>query len=202
MRTKKEILNYIDSQPWGNKFYKYAFESEREIESFDETIIDCAFYWVDTKEGMSFWEKIAKEYRNWYNAKEHAVTSWEEYCEKVPVTNEDYYYSNRDGLMAIIHNYNKNRDPETDVNIMPKDLCVAFHAYMKLVQLKSYWDKDYNYDEYVDRYKLVFLGKKITASLVSNVGNNLYGFYFPTREYAEEFYSTFEDLFKIAKPIL
>ena len=28
------------------------------------------------------------------------------------------------------------------------------------------------------------------------------GFYFPTREYAEEFYSTFEDLFKIAKPIL
>lgn len=202
MRTKKEILDYIDSQPWKDKFYKYAFEYGRETKSFDGSIISSNFYWADTEEGIGFWKEIAEKYLKWYNAKEHAVTSWEEYCEKVPVTNEDYYYSNRDGLMAIIHNYNKNRDPETDVNIMPKDLCVAFHAYMKLVQLKSYWDKDYNYDEYVDRYKLVFLGKKITASLVSNVGNNLYGFYFPTREYAEEFYSIFEDLFKIAKPIL
>lgn len=104
--------------------------------------------------------------------------------------------------MAIIHNYNKNRNPRTDVNIMPKDLCVAFHAYMKLVQLKAYWDKDYNYNEYAGRYKLVFLGKNITTTSILNVGNKLHGFYFPTKEYAEEFYSTFEDLFKIAKPIL
>ena len=104
--------------------------------------------------------------------------------------------------MAIINKYNKNRDPKTDVNIMSKDLCTAFHAYMKLVQLKSYWDKDYNYNDYINRYKLAFLGKNITISPFSNVGNNLHGFYFQTREYAAEFYSTFEDLFKIAKPIL
>ena len=202
MRTKKEILDYIDSQPWKDKFYKNTFESECNTKSFDDLLIDSAFYWDDTKEGAGFWKEIAEKYQKWYNAKKHAVTSWEEYCEKVPVTNEDYYYSNHDGLMAIINKYNKNRDPKTDVNIMSKDLCTAFHAYMKLVQLKSYWDKDYNYNDYINRYKLAFLGKNITISPFSNVGNNLHGFYFPTREYAEEFYSTFEDLFKIAKPIL
>ena len=202
MRTKKEILDYIDRQPWRDKFYKNAFEYGRETKSFDDSLIEGIFYWADTEEGTSFWEEIAEKYRKWYNAKEHAVTSWEEYCEKVPVTNEDYYYFNRDGLMAIIHSYNKNRDPKTDVNIMPKDLCVAFHAYMKLVQLKAYWDKDYNYNEYADRYKLVFLGENITTSSILNAGNKLHGFYFPTKEYAEKFYSTFEELFKIAKPIL
>ena len=202
MRTKKEILDYIDSQSWRDKFYKNIFESEHGTKSFDISLIDLAFYWRNTEEGANFWKEIAEKYRKWYEEKKHAVTSWEEYCEKVPVTNEDYYYSNRDGLMAIIHSYNKNRDPKTDVNIMPKDLCVAFHAYMKLVQLKSYWDKDYNYDEYVDRYKLVFLGENITTSSILNAGNKLHGFYFPTKEYAEKFYSTFEELFKIAKPIL
>lgn len=203
MRTKKEILNYIDSQPWGNKFYKYAFESECEIESFDETIIDCAFSWVSTEEGMGFWSKIAKTYRNWYNAKEHAVTSWEEYCEKVPVTNNEYYYSEYGILLKTDdYYYNAKRDPIAGVGFMPKEYCEAFHAYMKLVQLKAYWDKDYNYSEYIDRYKLSFLGENIMTLPFSNVGNKLHGFYFPTKEYAEKFYSTFEDLFKIAKPIL
>ena len=202
MRTNKEILDYIDSQPWKDKFYKNAFESERGTKSFDASLIDSVFYWGDTKEGSRFWAEIAEKYRKWYNANQHAVTSWEEYCKKVPVTNEDYYYSNSDGLMAIINKYNKNRDPKTDVNIMSKDICTAFHAYMKLVQLKSYWDKDYNYNEYKDRYKLTFSGKNVTIFSLLNTGNNLHGFYFPTKEYAEEFYNTFEDLFKIANPIL
>lgn len=134
--------------------------------------------------------------------KKHTVTSWEEYCKKVPRIGE-YYYNNEDGyLTKAIDNPRAYKDPIADVDVMPKELCEAFHAYMKLVQLKSYWDKDYNYNDYVDRYKLVFLEENITTFPVLDDGNRLHGFYFPTREYAKEFYSTFEDLFKIAKPIL
>lgn len=203
MRTKKEILDYIDSQPWRDKFYKNIFESEHGTKSFDNSLIDLAFYWRNTEEGANFWKEIAEKYRKWYNAKEHAVTSWEEYCEKSPMTESNYYYSSLGVLTNLCSaSLGSSRDPKTGVKIMSKEYCEAFHAYMKLVQLKSYWDKDYNYNEYADRYKLVFLGKNITTSSILNAGNKLHGFYFPTKEYAEEFYSTFEELFKIAKPIL
>lgn len=201
MRTKNEIFDYIDSQPWGSKFYKYAFKDNNKIESFDGTVIDKAFSWTGTEEGMKFWGKIAEEYHNWYNAKEHAVTSWEEYCEKTPVTNNEYCYSEY-GILLKSDDYNAKRDPIAGAGFMSKEYCEAFHAYMKLVQLKAYWDKDYNYGEYVDRYKLSFFGENIMTFPFSNVGNKLHGFYFPTKEYAEKFYSTFKDLFKIAKPIL
>ena len=201
MRTKKEILDYINSQPWKDKFYKYAFESERETKSLDDSLIDSAFYWGDTKEGTRFWTEVAEKYRKWYNTKQHAVTSWEEYCEKVPVTNNEYYYSEY-GILFKTDDYNAKRDPIAGVGFMSKEYCEAFHAYMKLVQLKSYWDKDYNYNEYEDRYKLALSGKNITIFPIFNVNNKLQGFYFPIKEYAEEFYDTFEDLFKIANPIL
>lgn len=203
MRTKKEILDYIDSQPWKDKFYKYAFEYGRETKSFDGSIISNSFYWADTEEGIVFWREISEKYLKWYNAKEHAVTSWEEYCEKSPMTESNYYYSSLGVLTNLCSaSLGSSRDPKTGVKIMSKEYCEAFHAYMKLVQLKSYWDKDYNYNDYVDRYKLVFLEENITTFPVLDDGNRLHGFYFPTREYAMEFYSTFEDLFKMAKPIL
>lgn len=56
---KKEILDYIDSQPWKDKFYKNAFESEGDTKSFDDLLIDNAFYRGETKEGAGFWKEIA-----------------------------------------------------------------------------------------------------------------------------------------------
>ena len=202
MKTKEQIIDYINSQPWKNSFYENAFKS-RLVPTYDEYTISDSFCWADTKEGVGFWEEVCNTYMKWFENSEHAVTSWEEYCEKVPVTNEDYYYSNHYGLMAIINKYNKNRKPKTDVNIMSKDLCKAFHAYMKLVQLKSYWDKDYDYNNYSGRYKIALNNKNDIIFEPIVLGKSpVVGFYFPTKKYANKFYETFKDLFKIAKPIL
>ena len=69
MRTKKEILDYIDSQSWRDKFYKNIFESEHGTKSFDISLIDLAFYWRNTEEGANFWKEIAEKYRKWYEEK-------------------------------------------------------------------------------------------------------------------------------------
>lgn len=61
MKTKEQIIDYINSQPWKNSFYENAFKS-RLIPSYDEYTISDSFYWVDTKEGIGFWEEVCNTY--------------------------------------------------------------------------------------------------------------------------------------------
>ena len=158
---------------------------------------------MDTKEGVGFWEEVCDAYMKWFENNEHEVTSWEEYCEKVPVIGKHYYYSKYGNLTAIDNSCYTTRNPMSDVNVMPKELCEAFHAYMKLVQLKAYWDKDYDYNNYSGRYKIVFNKENDIIFKPIVLGKSpVIGFYFPTRKYANKFYETFKDLFEIAKPIL
>lgn len=202
MKTKEQIIDYINSQPWKNAFYENAFKSIL-TPSYDEYTISDSFFWVDTKEGIGFWEEVCDAYMKWFENNEHEVTSWEEYCEKVPMIGKHYYYSECGNLTTIDDSCYTTRDPMLDVNVMPKELCEAFHAYMKLVQLKAYWDKDYDYNHYNGRYKIA-LNKEnnIIFEPIALDKSPVIGFYFPTKKYANKFYETFKDLFEIAKPIL
>lgn len=203
MKTKEQIIDYIDSQPWGNAFYGNVFKFGCPPCHFDEYLIYSSFDWVKTEEGIPFWDNINKKYAKWFENEQHAVTSWEEYCEKVPITNEDYCYTDCRDLIQCNKIYTKIRHPKMDVNIMSKNLCEAFNAYMKLVQLKAYWDKDYDYTKFSGRYKLAFNEENDIAFEPISLGKSpVIGFYFPTKKYANKFYETFKDLFKIAKPIL
>lgn len=202
MKTKEQIIDYINRQPWKNAFYENAFKS-RLIPSYDEYTISDSFCWADTKEGAGFWEEVCNTYMKWFENSEHEVTSWEEYCEKVPIIGKYYYYSEDGNLAAIDNSCYTTRDPVFDVNVMSKEFCKAFHAYMKLVQLKAYWDKDYDYNHYDGRYKIVL--NKENDIIFEPIVFGKYpatGFYFPTKKYANKFYETFKDLFEIAKPIL
>lgn len=202
MKTKEQIIDYINNRPWKNAFYENAFKGGI-APSYDEFTIYNSFIWNDTKEGVKFWGIINKAYTIWFEGEEHAVISWEEYCEKVPITNEDYCYTDCRDLIQCNKIYAKIRHPKMDVNIMSKNLCEAFNAYMKLVQLKAYWDKDYNYSEYSGRYKIALNEKNDIIFEPISVGKSpIVGFYFPTKKYANKFYETFKDLFEIAKPIL
>ena len=153
MKTKEQIIDYINSQPWKNAFYENAFSSGA-TPIYDEHIISDLFIWLNTKEGTEFWQKVNDDYKKWFYGEEHAVTSWKEYCERAPIIGKHYYYSECGNLTAIDDSCYTTRDPILDVNVMSKELCEAFHAYMKLVQLKAYWDKDYDYNNYSSRYKI------------------------------------------------
>lgn len=202
MKTKEQIIDYINSQPWKNAFYENAFKS-RLVPSYDEYTISDSFCWADTKEGAGFWEEVCNTYMKWFENSEHEVTSWKEYCEKVPIIGKYYYYSEDGNLITIDNRCYTTKDPISDVNVMPKELCKAFHAYMKLVQLKAYWDKDYDYSKFSGRYKLTF-NDKGDISFVSILFDKspATGFVFPSKKYANKFYEAFKDLFEIAKPIL
>ena len=45
MKTKEQIIDYINSQPWKNAFYENAFKS-RLIPSYDEYTISDSFCWA------------------------------------------------------------------------------------------------------------------------------------------------------------
>lgn len=202
MKTKEQIINYIDSQSWKNAFYENAFKGGC-TPTYDEYTIFYSFIWANTKEGIDFWMRIDLEYKKWFNDEEFAVTSWEEYCKKVPLTNNEYYYSDGCCLIKLSENYHRHRHPRQDVNIMPKEYCEAFLAYMKLVQLKAYLDKDYDYNHYNGRYKIAFNKENdIIFEPIKFDKSPAIGFVFPTKKYANKFYETFKDLFEIAKPIL
>lgn len=203
MKTKEEIIDYINRQPWGVAFYRNVVKFGNTPCSFDKYLIYSSFDWLNTEDGPLFWNDVNTKYMTWFDGEEHAVTSWEEYCERAPIIGEQYYYS-EDGYLTTANNsYCTSRYPVSDVNVMPKELCEAFHAYMKLVQLKAYWDKDYDYTKFSGRYKLIFTEENdIVFELISVGKFPVIGFYFPTRKYANKFYETFKDLFKIAKPIL
>lgn len=98
MKTKEQIIDYINSRPWKNAFYENAFKGGI-ASSYDEFTIYNSFIWNDTKEGVKFWKEVNKAYTIWFEGEEHAVTSWKEYCKKVSVIGK-YYYYNEDGYLT------------------------------------------------------------------------------------------------------
>lgn len=66
MKTKTQIIDYIKSKPWYNKFIdnfiKLGFGTLR----FDESLITSPFNWDDTPEGQEYWINVQEEYNKWY----------------------------------------------------------------------------------------------------------------------------------------
>lgn len=80
---------------------------------------------------------------------------------------------------------------------MSKDLCEAFLAYMKLIQLRNAWVKDC--DKTACCFKIKSQKDEITDGACPYFEN---GLSFPTLTMADEFISTFKDLLEVAKPLL
>jgi len=80
---------------------------------------------------------------------------------------------------------------------MSKDLCDAFLAYMKLIQLRNAWVK--GWDEEYCSYKIEAKDGVILSAARTRF---MYGLSFPTPEMADEFMETFRDLLEVAKPLI
>ncbi len=187
MKTKEQILEWLDKQPWKNEFYENHFKFSYGEICYDYDFIASAFLWQKTNHKI--WLNRQREYRKWYNSNDKPM-SWDEYCEQNPIQ-EDECYIIKDGYaspMVVTERY-----PE-DVNVMSKKLCEAFVAYMKLIQLKNAWVKEDN-----ACYRIIVEDNTI---LFTSAITNPSGLSFPTRVMAKEFLNTFKDLLEIAKPLL
>ena len=130
MITKKQILNWLDNQSWKNEFYENYCKYGAEVLHYDNGFILNAFIFKDTPQGYDVWGKRNKEYIKWYESNERPK-SWEEYCERKAGVDK-YYITEFCDIRKVHSNYKLGL---SDANIMSEELCKAFIAYMKLMNL-------------------------------------------------------------------
>lgn len=200
MKTKEQILEWLDRQSWKNEFYEAVFLFSAHIpdELYDIDFIENVFDWAETKQGITTWNERNDEYKKWYDS-ENKPLSWKEYCEQYPITKNDWcieYGEICEVFDQRFYTTEQERDPITCADVMPKEYCEAFVAYMKLFQLRNAWVKE---RDGIRVYKLIILDHKLySRSMDYDTG----GLSFPTRALAEEFIETFKDLLEVAKPLL
>lgn len=197
MKTKQEILEWLDRQSWKSEFYEEAFIFGNE-KSYDSSFITNAFDWGFTSQGRDVWRKRNSEFMQWYDS-ENRPLSWEEYCEQHPITKDDWcieYGEVCEAWDPILSTTPQERDPKTCAGIMSKEYCEAFVAYMKLIQLRNAWVNS-NFDPLC--HKIVVIEDTIVFELCYA---NTNGLSFPTNKMAKEFAETFKDILDIAKPLL
>lgn len=190
MKTKEQILDWLNKQPWKGEFYESAFLNRESTISYDKNFLFNAFNWVYAKPSGTVWAKRNNEFLKWYLGSK--PTSWEEYCDKNPITDDACYIDDSSIITPICDL--RPKDADNDVNVMTKELCEAFLAYMKLIQLRNAWVK--NGDE--NLYRIVWSPNR-GFWCVRN-GHN--GLSFSTEALADEFIGTFKDLLEVAKPLI
>lgn len=196
MKTKEQILDWLDEQPWASEFYKTIFTLRVNSSlSYNESFISNAFDWAATSSGIQVWAKRNIEFRKWYNSNNKPM-SWKEYCEQNPIKAGDSYIDEISVINSIENPH--DRDEDNDVNTMPEYLCEAFLAYMKLIQLRNAWVKDCENGDEDEYLKIVY--KAESGFYGVRLGKT--GLSFPTLAMVYEFINTFKDLLEIAKPLI
>lgn len=191
MKTKEQILKWLNEQPWKNEFYEEAFFDRKLPIIYDEYFICGAFDWSATKSGAGTWKQRDIVFRQWYTSNDKPM-SWEEYCEQNPIKDGIHHYIDIFPLLG------RGRwDASTDVHMMSKDLCDAFTAYMKLIQLRNAWVKDW--DKTVCCFRISTEKDSIVRKACMFCTR---GLSFPTTAMADEFIETFKDLLEDAKPLI
>ena len=195
MKTKEQILEWLDKQPWKGEFYESYFLSRENRISYDKDFLLNAFNWSYAKPSGIVWAKRNADFIKWYENADNPM-SWEEYCRQNPIKAGEGYIDKDSDINSI--EGSRDRDEDDDVNVMPRYLCEAFLAYMKLIQLRNAWVKDCeNCDE--DEYlKIVYTAERGFYDV--RLGKT--GLSFPTSSMAEEFINTFKDLLDVAKPLI
>lgn len=130
MKTKEQILEWLDTQPWKNEFYEAYFRYGISQPEYNIALLSAAFDWSATG-FVTVWGDREEAYKKWYRANDKPM-SWSEYLNTShPIK----------GAALKMQAYIDN-DTELLQCGMSKELCVAFLAYTKLIPLRNAWMKD------------------------------------------------------------
>lgn len=137
-----------------------------------------------------------------YEKQNELPKTWEEFCERNPVTPNEYWIETIDSRYC--HGF---RNRERDIN-RDKNVCVslqeatAFTALMQLRQLrKAYvkdWEPDWN-NYHIRKYNILSDNNVVQIVPAVSLQRTLS---FPTFELASQFLNNFKDLLEIAKLLL
>lgn len=184
MKTKEQILAWLDRQPWKEEFYE-AIVTQSSLINYSEDFLNC-FEWSLTKQDVDTWTERNEEYLKWYDA-EDKPSSWEEYCDMDnPIL--------KSHIQLTVYTEKKREFLKCE---MPDKLCEAFAAYVKLMQLRNAWIKNDEPSHCV--HKIFVLGDSVK---VITYPNTVEGLSFSSFTTANDFIYTFKDLLEEAKPLL
>lgn len=75
MRTARQIRRWLESHKWYGSFRRQVLESVKPIDpdafkvlngEFGRNTITAGFFWWRADEGWHFWEKIDRQFKEWY----------------------------------------------------------------------------------------------------------------------------------------
>ena len=193
MKTKEQILEWLDKQPWKNEFYENYFKIKRFEPEYTQRFLLGIFSFNESSQGFDVWKSRNEEYQKWYNSNDNPM-SWEEYCEQNPIKDIEFFIDAECHFEEVPP---RKRIFWRDANVMSNKLCKAFLAYMKLIQLRNAWVKDCT--DCVTFAKITTIHNSLTIMIV---GDNTNGLSFYSKDMAQEFLDTFKDLLETAKPLL
>lgn len=78
MKTKEQILDWLNKQPWKGEFYEEVVLSNRPwVFMYNSSLLLYAFNWKSTKSGEAVWSERDDEFRNWYNSNDESKSIME-----------------------------------------------------------------------------------------------------------------------------
>ncbi len=139
-----------------------------------------------------------------YEKQNEFPKTWEEFCDKYPVSNNEVVFSHNSVILTFdeLPNTFTERDPDVDRNFCTSlKEAEAFLALMQLRQLRKAYIKNWEPDwsEPSDKYCINFWEYKFTITTWGQISHVLS---FPTYELAKQFLNNFKDLLEMAKPLL
>ena len=130
--------------------------------------------------------------------------SWEEFCKRYPISEEEYFISAASELTTprdTVRWQNTKREIRYDKNLcVSKEEAEAFLALMQLRQLRMAWIGDWvpvKGSVYWGIYNHITIGADVTNFSIWNPALT-----FPTEKMADDFLSCFRDLCETAKILL
>lgn len=201
MKSKKQIIEYVNSKPWRDSFVRQSFLSQNKLR-YDLEFIVSGFDWESSEEGSDYWSNVDSDYRNWY-VESGKPKSWEEFCEQNPIGKEEAMIRTIDSEIIVLKGIGR-RFSKRDKTLLPsKEYAEAFLAYMQLIQLRKAWlkgnTKPLTYKIETGYNKPIIVGG---SPWNKNEDDAYSGLSFPTWNLANDFLTTFSDLLEKAKILL
>lgn len=124
--------------------------------------------------------------------------TWEEFCERYPVTSNEYFINGCDSCIYECTGYPRNAKADKNYCTSEEE-AEAFLALMQLRQLRKAWVGDWN-PSGDNFYAIIFSIE--TGLKIGEYASTYRALSFPTPEMAREFLDYFKDLCEKAKILL
>ncbi len=132
--------------------------------------------------------------------------TWEEFCEMNPIKDDEYFLTagNDDGIEAFckLPGFSRIRDPQYRDILPNKETAEAFLALMQLIQLRNFYNGDWEPDWGNENEKKIIIRNyrgRVLGGCEPTIG---YVLTFKSEELRDQFLENFKDLIEIAKPLI